>query len=142
MIVPLHTPYVNASVRMAFDDDYFLRHDGYWPSTFELGDLKFQRRQHFFVMLSGSGPEKFSRRYQLTTKRWKAVFSMVNFEVPNAVIVYPLGVVGREYWLHRLEVDKVEAWEKDVTNLWMFDLVDKSTLPVFVRSGGGGGTMI
>ncbi len=136
MLMPTRSRYVNACVRMLFDDEHFLNHDGYLPSFVNSGRMRLMRRQHFFAP-STSQRDRIFRRYELSfSTRWRSIFSLMS--VPRAdadmaqgdmTFLLPYVVGQSAYVLYRLHVNNAEAWKNDIFELSMFNLVDFSKLP-------------
>ena len=113
---------------MLFNDGHFVWHRGYFPMMRVIGDLKIWRRQHIIDFTSLNADAVYRNFSMGVLNRWKAIFRTVNVKIDGAVPVYPFGLYCRTHWLYCVEIRNVENWQKDLTNLFMFDLVDKSEL--------------
>jgi len=75
-------------------------------------------------------PDRLAKRRMVCSPgRWKAIFTTVPGAMWRDVIkLYPNGIAENRTWIISLEVDHPDLWEKDMTTLRIFDLIDVSPL--------------
>lgn len=125
--VPPHTPYVIGTFRLLFNDRYFLKHDGYLPRAFAVGDQRLWKRHLFFTGHTAHVANILFWKYRLYKPHsWSVVVSITN-DVSNYFgLTCDMFGNGEKQVIYDVKVDGREAWERDLTIYKTFEWVNCS----------------